>query len=144
MAGVGNRVMSTPISAMIAAAATGPIPGISSRRARRRQRGQMVLDLCIEGDDVGVDGVDAVQHPVEQEGVMVVEAAGERLLEHRQFLRTAARAISARTFGSRSPAIIAAIIARPDTPKMSEATTDSLMQASSSSFSTRFFSRCAR
>ena len=29
---VGNRVMSTPISAMMIAAATGPIPGISSRR----------------------------------------------------------------------------------------------------------------
>ena len=34
----------------------------------------------------------------------------------------------------------AAIIARPETPKMSEATTESLMQASSRSFSTRFFS----
>ena len=31
-------------------------------------------------------------------------------------------------------------MARPETPKMSEATTDTLMQASSSSFSTRFFS----
>ncbi|MGI8701397.1 MAG: hypothetical protein ACR2JU_09365 [Nocardioidaceae bacterium] len=53
------------------------------------------------------------------------------------------RAIPARTFGSRSPAIMAAIIARPKTPKtpkMSEATTDNLMHASSSSFSTRFFS----
>jgi len=29
---VGNRVMSTPISAMMIAAATGPIPGISSSR----------------------------------------------------------------------------------------------------------------
>ena len=33
-----------------------------------------------------------------------------------------------------------AIIARPEIPKMSEATTDSLMQASSSSFSARCFS----
>jgi len=31
-------------------------------------------------------------------------------------------------------------MSRPETPKMSEATTDSLMPASSSSFSTRFFS----
>ena len=30
---VGNRDMSTPISAMMAAAATGPMPGISSRWA---------------------------------------------------------------------------------------------------------------
>ena len=35
--------------------------------------------------------------------------------------------------GSRSPAMSAASIARPETPKMSEATTDSLMWASSSS-----------
>jgi hypothetical protein len=31
-------------------------------------------------------------------------------------------------------------MSRPDTPKMSEATTESLMQASSSSYSNRFFS----
>jgi hypothetical protein len=48
--------------------------------------------------------------------------------------------ISASRLGSRSPAIIAAIMSRPETPKMSDATTESLMQASSSSFSTRFFS----
>ena len=50
------------------------------------------------------------------------------------------RASSASTLGSRSAPINAVIIARPETPKMSEATTDSLRQASSSSFSTRFFS----
>ena len=55
-----------------------------------------------------------------------------------------ARASWASTLGSRSPATSAPSIARPDTPKMSEATTESLMQASSSSFSTRFFSRGAR
>ncbi len=55
-------------------------------------------------------------------------------------VRIRARASSARTFGSRSPAIIALIMARPETPKMSLATTESLMQAFSSSFSTRFFS----
>ena len=43
------------------------------------------------------------------------------------------RASSASTLGSRSPAISAASIARPETPKMSEATTLSLMWASSSS-----------
>ncbi len=34
-------------------------------------------------------------------------------------------------------------MSRPETPKMSEATTDSLIWASSSSFSTRFFSALA-
>ncbi len=56
------------------------------------------------------------------------------------FARIRDLAICARTLGSRSPAIMAAIIARPETPKMSEATTESLIQASSSNFSTRFFS----
>jgi hypothetical protein len=54
--------------------------------------------------------------------------------------RNRARANCARTLGSRSPAISAASMARPDTPKMSLATTLSLIWASSSSFSTRCFS----
>jgi len=71
---------------------------------------------------------------------MVIETAGERSTNCGILARIRVRAISASTFGSRSAAIKAAIICRPETPKMSEATTDSLMQASSSSFSTRFFS----
>jgi hypothetical protein len=54
--------------------------------------------------------------------------------------RIAARAICASALGSRSPAISAASICRPETPKMSEATTLSLICASSSSFSARCFS----
>ena len=54
--------------------------------------------------------------------------------------RNRVRASCARTLGSRSPAISAASMARPETPKMSEATTESLIWASSSSFSTRCFS----
>ena len=50
------------------------------------------------------------------------------------------RAIWARTFGSRSPATSAAIMSRPDIPKMSLATTDIMISESSSSFSTRCFS----
>ena len=71
---------------------------------------------------------------------MVVEVPVERLFKTVDLARILARASWASTLGSRSPATSAAIIARPETPKMSEATTDSLMQASSSSFSTRFFS----
>ena len=54
--------------------------------------------------------------------------------------RSRVRAKRARTLGSRSPATSAASIALPETPKTSEATTDSLIWASSSSFSTRCFS----
>ena len=73
---------------------------------------------------------------------MGVEVAVERASSSRRLIlvRIRDRANWANTFGSRSPAINAAIIAHPDTPKMSEATTESLMQTSSRSFSTRFFS----
>ena len=54
--------------------------------------------------------------------------------------RRRVRASCASALGSRSPAISAASIARPETPKVSEATTLSLTWASSSSFSTRCFS----
>ena len=50
------------------------------------------------------------------------------------------RASCASALGLRSPAINAPIMSRPDFPKMSLATTESLIWASSSSFSTRFFS----
>src|SRR5665811_2213734 len=54
-------------------------------------------------------------------------------------------AIWARTCGSRSPAISASSIARPDTPRMSVATEEILIPASSSSFSSRAASRvCSR
>ena len=116
------------------------MPGISSSRAAAVARGQIRSDLLVEGGDVGVDTVDAVQHPGQQEPVMVIEVAVEGFLQWAILVRIRLRASWANTLGSRSPAISAAIIARPETPKMSEATTDSLMQASSSSFSTRFFS----
>ena len=107
---------------------------------RCRERGQIRLDLGVDGGDVGVDRVDARQHPGQQEPVVVVEVAVERLLEEADLGPHPERANCASTLGSRSPPINAAIIGRPDTPKMSEATTESLMQASSSSFSARFFS----
>ena len=55
-------------------------------------------------------------------------------------LRMLRRASCASTLGFRSPATSAASMSRPETPKMSETTTLSLMQASSSSFSARCFS----
>ena len=60
------------------------------------------------------------------------------------------RASCARIFGSRSPAMIAWSMSRPETPWMSEITLDSFRCASSSSFSVRCFSavrawvRCRR
>ena len=48
---------------------------------RHGERGQVGLDLGVDGGDVGVDTVDTVQHPGQQESVMLVEVAVERLLE---------------------------------------------------------------
>jgi hypothetical protein len=64
---------------------------------------------------------------------MVGESPGEGLLQDAALGRIRPRARSASALGSRSPASSAASIARPETPKMSEATTLSLMWASSSS-----------
>ena len=71
---------------------------------------------------------------------MIGEMAGEGLLQRGDLAAQAGACQSARVRGSRCPAISAAIIARPDTPNMSLTTTDSLICASSSSFSARCFS----
>ena len=55
------------------------------------------------------------------------------------FPRITPRALSASTFGSRSPAAIARSMSRPDTPWMSLITDDSFRCPSSSSFSQRSF-----
>ena len=104
------------------------------------ERGDQGLDLLIEPGDVGIQSVDPAQHLSQQEPVVVIEVPGERLPQCGNLASHPCPAISASTAGSRSPAISAAIISRPETPNMSEATTESLMQASSSSFSTLFFS----
>lgn len=57
---------------------------------RYRERGQLHLDLFIDRGDIGIDAVDAGQHPGQQEGVVVIKVAGERLLECRD-LRSHAR-----------------------------------------------------
>jgi hypothetical protein len=77
---------------------------------------------------------------LQQEGVMVAEAAMKGLFQQGELGARATPRQLRQRLGSGSPAISAAIMSRPETPKMSLATTDSLIWASSSSFSTRFFS----
>ena len=60
------------------------------------------------------------------------------------FGRIRALALSVSTCASRSPSINAASIARPQTPRMSVVTDDSLIPASSSSFCNRCASRVIR
>lgn len=44
-----------------------PDAGDLIQACRRCERGQMCLDLCVEGGDVGVNTIDAVEHPGEQD-----------------------------------------------------------------------------
>jgi hypothetical protein len=69
--------------------------------------------------------VDQVEVELGQKGVVCVETSGERLGELGILERSRRLARSASWAGSRSPAIRAASIARPDTPVMSLATEDS-------------------
>ena len=82
---VGNRVMSSPTSAMMIAGRDRSDPGdLVQALDRRVEGGQVCLDLGVQHGDVGIDGVDTAEHPFQQEPVVVIEAArrqpGERLL----------------------------------------------------------------
>ena len=166
-AAVGNRLMSSPISARMICASPGLMPGISSSRsivvdsrapcrrdrARRRRarwgprgdrrrglgfhRGEQLVDAGGEGADLGGQRVDLVEQHPGQFGVMIVESAGQRLDQGGLFgFHPAARQAGERR-GSRSPAINASIMSRTDSVSRVEATADTLINASSSSFSNR-------
>ena len=110
---------------------------VGHRWCERRDLG---VHLGFDVGDVCVEGVDAREHLGQQKAVVFGEVPTKASSSWGIFMRIAVRAISARTWGLRSPAIRAAIISRPETPKMSLATTESLIWASSGSFSTRFIS----
>jgi hypothetical protein len=90
-------------------------------------------DLLIQHGDAGGEAVDALQHHLQDERVVL----GEELAVQGLFQL---RAISASTRGSRSPAMIAVSMSRPETPWMSLITDDSFRCPSSRSFSQRSFS----
>jgi hypothetical protein len=76
----------------------------------------------------------------QQDAVMVAEAATNRLLPPGGLGPPAGPGQAGQHLGSRSPATSAAAIARPDTPKLSLATTQGLLGASSSRFAPRGWS----
>src|SRR4029453_3689688 len=97
---------------------------------RRRERDDQLLELLVQLGDVSVQPIPPAQHPGQQEPVMVGETPVKASSRTRCLARIRPRASSASTLGSRSPATSASSIARPETPKLSEATTLSLMWAS--------------
>jgi len=138
---VGNRAMSIPVSARIAHAAMELMPGISSGCCAAVAKGMIISSILASSAAMSASSASTrasifssknawwlVKKPVNASSSAVI------------LPRIAARAICASTLGLRSPAISAASICRPETPKMSEATTLSLIWASSSSFSARCFS----
>jgi hypothetical protein len=107
---------------------------------RGRQFTDSVLDAGLHGGDVGGDRIHPLQHLREQEGVVIGEPAGQRLGQPGGLgAQTAAGQLGEHRRITLA-AMSAAIIARPEAPNGSLTTTDSLISASSSSFSTRCFS----
>jgi hypothetical protein len=107
---------------------------------RLGERGDLGIDPILQNGDVGGDAVDPLEHPVQQERVVLGEPAGQRLAEPCGLGPQGAAGQVGQHARVAFPAIRAAIMARPETPNRSLTTTESLMRASSSSFSTRCFS----
>ena len=84
-------------------------------------------DLRVEGGDVRGQDVDAAQHGRADEPVVVVEGPCSASSSCGILRRITPRAILASTRGSRSPAIMASIIARPDTESRLATTVSSLI-----------------
>ena len=99
------------------------------------------VDAVGELGDVRSELVDHAQMHADQERVVVAEPAIQGDDEFALLFRRLIRASEARASGSVVPATSASRIARPDTPRMSVATEDSLMPASSSTRSSRLISR---
>jgi hypothetical protein len=142
VAGVGKRDMSVPSSAMISWAVVTPMPGISSSWATWAVNGAMALSIRVVS--VSIWAVSASTRSTIMASrnawcsVKCPVSAWRRTLI---LARILLRARSASACGSRCPAIRAASMSRPETPKMSEITLESFTWASSSSFSARCFSR---
>jgi hypothetical protein len=88
----------------------------------------LLLDRFIEALDLLVEEVQVRKDRTDDEGVVRLKSALERLLEGRIFARRRPLARSASTSGSVVPAASALSIALPDLPRMSDATQSSLMR----------------
>ena len=110
----------------------------SARRGLRRgEVGQELLHALGEALDLGAEGVDLLEQEREQLAVVRVEAAPQGLLEGEALGPEPAHGQLGEDLGVTLAGDDALSMARPDTPKMSLATTEILMRASSRSFSTR-------
>ena len=91
------------------------------------ERGDHLLDLRRQFPDGLVQEIQVRKERAHEEGVVVSEPPGERLAQGRDLLAEHPRAGSDKTSGSRIPATGAASMSRPEAPRMSVATEDSLI-----------------
>jgi len=144
--------MSTPISAMRSWAARSETPGMVASWASCRPQGwHSSLTWAVTWSiSVVYWSMRASIIFSSQAWWLVKKAQSRASRSWGIFARALLRASWARAAGSRSPAMMASSMARPDAPWMSDSTDDSLRWASSSSFSARCFSavrawtRCRR
>src|ERR671910_2366836 len=131
---VGTLVMSAPISAMSRCAAVWPPPGISSSRSTAWARGA-ISSWSLASSSARSASRASTRPSIlpSRKACWSVKNPVNASSSNDSLARIRARASCARRLGSRSPATSAASMARPDTPKMSEPTTDSLIWGSSSS-----------
>ena len=128
--GVGSHADRVPVVGPSRRGSTGWASGIAASSS---------LDAGGEGVDLGGQRVDLVQQHPGQLGVVVVEAAVKRLDQRRRAWPSSGRGPgSASAVGSRSPGDQRLDhVARRQRVQLSEATADTLISASSSSFSSR-------
>lgn len=154
MPGGRERLMFSPTSAMMAWAPSRPMPLISSRRATAASgaaAGSVGPGLAAGAAAAGMSSISCVTRAVNASILAVSASTSSSSMSissarcswkrpvsasfsSARLGRSLPKARSAWTSGSRSPAASASSIARPDLPKMSLATVDSLIKLSSSSF----------
>jgi hypothetical protein len=96
----------------------------------RRQRGEALLDLPRQPLDGVLEVLNVREQFTDDERMVRAEGPSRASRNWGSFLRSWPRARSANAAGSRVPSTRAASIARPETPRTSEATELRLMPAS--------------
>ena len=117
-------------------------PGIVSRSASSGSKGAITRSTSVLSRlDRLVEVVELGQDLAHQQRVVAREATPERLPQEGQLRPQPAPGKLGEDLGSRVPATSAVSMSRPDRPRMSVATEDSLMPASWSTLSSRWASR---
>lgn len=136
--GVGNWDMSAPVSAMITSAVVVEMPGMVQIRSRLAWNGAITFSIrSVNASIRVVCSVMKSRCNSTRNAWWSVNRPCNAWVNTGILRRSCFTDISANLAGSRSPFTSACSINRDETPLMSETTTDSLMPASSRTFSKR-------